>query len=88
MADETDALIIRKHGDSYASPECVPARSLNGTGEFNFKCTAEDRKCGGRLKLDVVVFGSESGEPVLGGIGRYVRHLERTRGKDRRRICG
>ncbi len=49
MADEAEALITGERGGSYASPECVPAKSLNGTGEFNFKCTAEDRQCQKRV---------------------------------------
>jgi hypothetical protein len=66
MADEAEDLITSTHGDSYASPECLPAKSLDGTGEFNFDCTAEDWQRGKRVKLDVVVYGSDSGEPSLG----------------------
>lgn len=55
MTDEAEALIASKHGDSYASPECLPAKSLDGTGEFNFDCTAKDRRRGERVKLNVVV---------------------------------
>lgn len=87
MADEAEALITRKHGDLYASPRCAPAKSLNGTGEFNFKCTAEVKECRKRFKLDVIVFGSKSGEPVLGGIIRYVHHPRNLRSADRRRSC-
>lgn len=66
MTDETEALITSRHGDSYASPECLPAKSLDGTGEFNFDCTAEDRRRGERVNLDVVVYGSDSGDPSVG----------------------
>jgi len=66
MTDEAEDLIASEHGDSYAFPECLPAKSLDGTGEFNFDCTAEDRQRGKRVKLDVVVYGSDSGEPSLG----------------------
>jgi hypothetical protein len=66
MTDEAEDLIASRHGDSYASPECLPAKSLDGSGEFNFDCTAEDRRRGERVKLDVVVYGSDSGEPSLG----------------------
>jgi hypothetical protein len=66
MTNEAENLISSKHGDSYASPECLPAKSLNGTGEFNFDCTAEDRQREKRVKLDVVVYGSDSGDPSLG----------------------
>jgi hypothetical protein len=66
MADEAEALIASKHGNSYGSPECRPAKSLDGTGEFNFDCTAEDLQRGERVKLDVVVYGSDSGDPSLG----------------------
>jgi hypothetical protein len=69
MADEAEALIARER--EYASPECAPAKSLDGTGEFNFRCTAEDPGFGGRRRLDVIVFGSASGEPVLGPIETY-----------------
>ena len=68
MTDEAEALITSKYGDSYTVPKCVPAKSLDGTGEFNFDCTAEDRRRGERLKLDAVVKGSESGEPILGPV--------------------
>jgi hypothetical protein len=86
MADETEALIIRKHGDLYASPKCVPAESLDGTGEFNFDCTAELRECKKRFQLDVVVFGSKSGEPELGSILVYLHHPGRDK-DGRRRSC-
>jgi hypothetical protein len=66
MADGAETLIASKHGDSYASPECLPAKSLDGTGEFNFDCAAEDRQRGKRVKIDVVVYGSDSGDPSLG----------------------
>jgi hypothetical protein len=66
MADEAEVLIASKRGDSYASPECLPAKSLDGTGEFNFDCTAEDRQRGERVRIDVVVYGSDSGDPSLG----------------------
>jgi|GEM_PF-5711726 len=66
MADEAEVLIASKHGESYASPECLPAKSLDGTGEFNFDCTAEDLRRRERVKLDVVVHGSDSGDPSLG----------------------
>jgi hypothetical protein len=66
MANEAEDLIASKHGDSYASPECLPAKSLDGTGEFNFDCTAEVRQRGKRVKLDVVVYGTDSGELSLG----------------------
>jgi len=87
MADETEALITGKHGDIYASSECVPADSLDGTGEFNFDCTAEDRKRGERLKLDVVVNGSVSGEPELGPVIGYVCDPVNDRGEDLPRTC-
>ena len=44
----------------------MPAKSLDGTGEFNFDCTAEDRQRGKRVKLDVVVYGTDSGDPSVG----------------------
>ncbi len=66
MTDAAEDLISSKHGDSYASPECLPAKSLDGSGEFNFDCTAEDRQWGKRVKLDVIVYGTDSGEPGLG----------------------
>ena len=66
MADEAEDLISSKHGGSFASPECLPAKSLDGSGEFNFDCTAEDRQRGKRVKLDVVVYGADSGEPSFG----------------------
>ena len=72
MADEAEGLIASERGDSWASPDCVPEESLDGTGEFNFKCTAVDLGSGERRQLDVVVFGSESGRPELGPIIAYV----------------
>jgi hypothetical protein len=87
MTDEAEALITSKFGDTYASPECVAADSLDGTGEFNFDCTAEDRQRGERLKLDAVVNGSESGEPVLGPVGEYVCDPVNARGEDLPRTC-
>lgn len=66
MTEEAENLIEIKHGDSFASPKCLPAKSLDGSGEFNFDCTAEDRQRGERVKLDVVVYGSDSGEPSVG----------------------
>lgn len=66
MTDEAEDLIVSKHGGSFASPECLPAKSLDGTGELNFDCTAEDRQRGKRVKLDVVVYGTESGDPSVG----------------------
>lgn len=65
MADEAEALIVRERG--YAAAECVPEKSLDGTGEFNFDCVVEGRGREERRDLKVIVFGSESGEPVLGG---------------------
>lgn len=82
MADEAEVLVTSKYGDTYASPECLPADSLDGTGEFNFDCTAEDRRRGERFKLDVVVNGSESGEPVLGPVGEYVCDPVNARGEE------
>ena len=72
MADETEALITSKRGRIWASPECVPAKSLDGTGEFDFNCTVVDLGRKERRQLNVIVFGSESGQPVLGPIGGYV----------------
>jgi hypothetical protein len=72
MTDEAEALIAGERGDIYAAPRCAPAKSLDGTGEFNFRCTAEDRGRGERVRLDVIVFGSRSGEPELGPILSYV----------------
>lgn len=65
MTDEAEALIVSHHGDGYGSPECVPTKSLEGTGEFNFECTAEDRRRGERVEIDVVVHGSDSGDPEV-----------------------
>jgi hypothetical protein len=65
MADGAETLIASKHGDSYASPECLPAKSLDGTGEFNFDCSRRSAT-GKRVKIDVVVYGSDSGDPSLG----------------------
>lgn len=87
MADEAEALITSKYGDAHASPQCVPADSLDGTGEFNFDCSAYDRRHGERLKLDVVVKGSESGEPVLGPLSVYPCNPVNARGEDLPRTC-
>jgi hypothetical protein len=66
MADEAETMIVSRHGSRFASPACRPAKSLDGTGEFNFDCTAEDLRREERVKLDVTVYGSDSGEPSLG----------------------
>jgi hypothetical protein len=87
MTDETETLITSKYGDIYASPECVPAKSLDGTGEFNFDCTAKDLRRGEWFKLDAVVKGSESGEPVLGPVGEYLCDPVNARGEDLPRTC-
>jgi hypothetical protein len=71
MANETEALLASQRPTFYRSPRCVPADSLDGVGEFNFKCTAKDLARGERIKLGVVVFGSESGEPKLGPVIAY-----------------
>ncbi len=76
MADEAEALITQEDGDRFESPECAGAKSLDGTGEFNFECTAEDRESGERRELDVLVFGSESGKPEPGEIGIYLLPAE------------
>jgi hypothetical protein len=72
MADETEALLADRDWAPLASPKCIPADSLDGVGEFNFDCTARDPRRGERVKLDVVVFGSESGEPELGSVLKYI----------------
>jgi hypothetical protein len=87
MADESEALIAGRERDVYASPECVPADSLDGTGEFNFDCTAEDQQRGERIKLGVTVNGSDSGEPELGAVIGYVCDPVNARGEDLPRTC-
>jgi hypothetical protein len=87
MADEAEGLITNKYGDAYASPECEPAESLDGTGEFNFDCTAEDRRRGDRIKLDAVVNGSASGQPVLGPVVAYLCDPVNAQGEDLPRTC-
>ena len=77
MAKETETLLVRQHPAIYRSPKCVPADSLDGVGEFNFKCTAKYLGRSGRTKLGVVVFGSASGEPELGPVIAYVPHIRR-----------
>jgi hypothetical protein len=67
MTDEAEKLIAGdKRAGSYASPECVPTKSLDGTGEFNFECTAQ--RGNEEVELQAIVFGSESGKPELGPI--------------------
>lgn len=66
MTDETEALITKERGDSFTSPECVPAKSLDGTGEFNFECSATEVGSNESREMSVIVFGSESGRPLLG----------------------
>jgi len=68
MARETEALIASERRDELSSPRCTPAESLDGVGEFNFECDAMDPRRGYRYKLNVVVMGSESGEPDLGSV--------------------
>jgi hypothetical protein len=65
-----------------------PPTVLDGTGEFNFDCTAEDQRRGERIKLGVVVKGSDSGEPKLGPVIGYVCDPVNTRGEDLPRTCG
>jgi hypothetical protein len=72
MTEEAEELLAADRERAYSSPRCAPEKSLDGTGEFNFRCTAEDRRRGERSRLDVVVFGTESGEPVLGPVLTYV----------------
>lgn len=87
MADEAEALVVARERGIYASPECVPADSLDGTGEFNFDCTAEDQQRGEQIKLDVVVNGSDSGEPRLGPVIGYVCDPVNAQGEDLPRTC-
>lgn len=87
MADEAEALVTGKLGDTYAFPDCVPADSLDGTGEFNFDCTAEDRQRGERIKLDVVVKGSDNGEPEIGPVTAFPCERMNPRGEDLPRTC-
>jgi hypothetical protein len=82
MADETEDLLTSQAGAKYASPRCEPADSLDGVGEFNFDCTAKDRRRGEWFKLDVVVFGTESGEPELGPVGQLLCNPVNSRGED------
>src|SRR5690242_12549451 len=71
MAEETETLIADQRGDLFASPDCVGTKSLDGTGEYRFDCTAKDRGRGERVEIEVTVFGSKTGEPELGGIISY-----------------
>jgi hypothetical protein len=87
MADEAEALIASRERSVYTSPEYVPADSLDGTGEFNFDCTAEDQQRGERIKLGVVVNGSDSGEPELGPVVGYVCDPVNAQGKDLPGTC-
>lgn len=87
MANEAEALVASEHRDTYASPRCVPADSLEGTGEFNFDCTAEDKRRGERFKLDVVVNGSESGKPELGPVIELICDPVNARDEDLPRTC-
>lgn len=87
MADEAEGLIANKFRGTYASPECAPADSLEGTGEFNFDCVAEDQRRGERLKLGAVVNGSDSGQPKLGPVIEYVCDPVNARGEDLPRPC-
>jgi hypothetical protein len=84
MADEAEALITSKHRGIYASPECVPTDSLDGSGEFNFDCTAKDLQREERIKLGVTVNGSDSGKPELGPVLAYVCDPINARTKDPR----
>lgn len=87
MADEAETLIVGKFRGTYASPECVPADSLNGTGEFNFDCTAEYLQQGDRIRLGVTVKGSSSGEPELGPVIGYRCDRVNAQGEDLPRTC-
>jgi hypothetical protein len=87
MANEAEDLIADKYRGMFASPKCVPTDSLDGTGEFNFDCTAEDLKRGERIKFDVTVKGSESGEPELGPVIGYMCDPVNSRGEDLPRTC-
>jgi hypothetical protein len=63
MAEEAEGLIEdSSSGRSFGSPECVPAKSLEGVGEFNFDCTAFAHERGRRYRIDVVIRGSNTGE--------------------------
>jgi hypothetical protein len=87
MANEAEALIASRERGVFTSPECVPADSLDGTGEFNFDCTAEDQQRGERIKLGVVVKGSASGQPKLGPVIGYVCDPVNAQGEDLPRSC-
>jgi hypothetical protein len=87
MADEAESLIASKFRGTFASPECAPSDGLEGTGEFNFNCTIKDQQRGERLKLGVVVNGSDSGQPKLGPVTEYVCDPVNARGEDLPRPC-
>lgn len=87
MANETEALLLSQRPGYFASPKCVPADSLDGVGEFNFDCTARDLEQGGWVKLGVVVFGTDSGEPKLGPVIAYACDPVNSRGEDLPSTC-
>jgi hypothetical protein len=88
MAEEAETLVEESpSGKVFGPPDCVPAKSLEGVGEFNFDCTAFAHDQGRRYRIDVVIHGSNTGEDPGVSIARSLCEPVDPRGVDLPSSC-